>query len=463
MNLLLNFFTTRWFFLSYISLSILIAILIPGSRQNFVFSFLQITIILLGSLFIWRKPAFNLENSFYGFVIIFLGFYPLVEFKREILYWSGAEIDSIYYITASILVLLSLFMFKMGSSIKINFTKVNLNNKKNVYSHILLSRKTFIKCLFAMTIPSLYLLYAYDFNIIALQLRGYGESLETVFIFEFFFLKPLIFNIIFFTFLLMIKQKSLTFLKSCILVIFLIFFSSPISMPRFLAFTLYVPLIFVLFNLYKRRDCTYVSTVFFGMIFIFPILDLFRWIGVDSSQTFQKVINIDYYFGGHFDAFQNFVRVIILDFHTYGQQILGAIFFFIPRSIWVSKAEGSGFLLAENANLAFNNISTPLIAELYLDFSFFGIIFGFFILGFVYRYIDTRFINIERNLNGLGLIKLIAYSEFVCLQFYILRGNLLATVAYTSSIMVSIALVYVLFLIFNLRLRPSDIISNKNT
>ena len=45
-------------------------------------------------------------------------------------------------------------------------------------------------------------------------------------------------------------------------------------------------------------------------------------------------------------------------------------FFFIPRSIWISKAEGSGFLLAENANLAFNNISTPLIAELYLDFSF---------------------------------------------------------------------------------------------
>ena len=462
MKLLFNLFSSRWFFLTYVYLLILVAIAIPGTRSNFIYSFLQILIILIGSLFIWKKPAFNLENSFYGFVIIFLGFYPLIEFKREILYWSGGEIDSSYYIIASALVLISLFAFKLGSSVKINFKERKTDvERRPTYSHILLSRRTFFKCLIAMAIPSFYLLYAYDFNILALQLRGYGESLETVFIFEFFFLKPLIFNIVFFTLLLMIKQRSASFTKSIILIIFLVFFSSPLSMPRFLAFSLYVPLIFVLFDIYKRRDCSYINTVFFGMIFVFPLLDLFRWIGVDSSQTFQKVINIDYYFGGHFDAFQNFVRVIILDFHTYGQQTLGAIFFFVPRSIWTTKAEGSGFLLAENANLAFNNISTPLIAELYLDFSFLGIIFGFFLLGFIYKYIDNKFLKINKDLNGLGLIKLIAYAELICLQFYILRGNLLATVAYTSSIMVSIALVYGLFLIFNFRLRPSDTISKK--
>jgi hypothetical protein len=184
------------------------------------------------------------------------------------------------------------------------------------------------------------------------------------------------------------------------------------------------------------------------MIFIFPILDIFRWFKTENKLDLSQNMNLDYFFAGHFDAFQNLARTIDLNYHTYGYQFIGALFFFIPRAIWTNKPVGSGFLLADQAHLSFNNISMPLVSELYLDFSYIGVILGFLILGFIYRYIDNRMLVFKRLDNYTNIIKLIAYTEFCCLQFYLLRGNLLACTAFITSILASIFLVYIYYNIF---------------
>ena len=186
------------------------------------------------------------------------------------------------------------------------------------------------------------------------------------------------------------------------------------------------------------------------MIFIFPILDIFRWFKLEDNFSSTKNMNLDYFFAGHFDAFQNFVRTIDLNYHTYGYQLSGVLFFFVPRAIWPSKPEGSGFLLADKAYLSFNNISMPLVSEFYLDFSYIGIFIGMFILGILYRYLDRKMTQIGPIDNHKKIILIIAYTEFCCLQFYLLRGNLLACTAFISSIMSSVLLINYYYKIINL-------------
>jgi len=43
-----------------------------------------------------------------------------------------------------------------------------------------------------------------------------------------------------------------------------------------------------------------------------------------------------------FDSYQNFAIVFFEDFITYERQLLGALLFWVPRSIWPNKPIGSG-------------------------------------------------------------------------------------------------------------------------
>jgi hypothetical protein len=436
---------SNYVFNLYLFAILFFLITFAGTRFNFIFFSSQILIILLCTIFISERPGLNLSTSFYGFTLIFLGIFPIAEFKLEIIYWSGRYLADIRYIEASLLVLLSLIAFRFSYGINLKFkSKINSNKVFFVKTLKFLPIKTFI----FLAIPCIYILSAYNYDIIALQFRGLGEEIETVFIFEFFFIKPLIFNIIFFNLLVLKNSTTNSNKKILLFYLILLFFVNPLSVPRFLAFSLYVPLIFVIKNYYFKKNYSYLNVIFFGMIFIFPILDIFRWFKTENKLDLSQNMNLDYFFAGHFDAFQNLARTIDLNYHTYGYQFIGALFFFIPRAIWTNKPVGSGFLLADQAHLSFNNISMPLVSELYLDFSYIGVILGFLLLGFIYRYIDNRMLVFKKLDNYTNIIKLIAYTEFCCLQFYLLRGNLLACTAFITSILASIFLVYIYYNIF---------------
>jgi oligosaccharide repeat unit polymerase len=448
----INFLQTKYIFNIYVSFIIIYLLTFIGERSNVLFLSIQVMNIFLCTLFINERPGLNLSTSFYTFTMIFLGIFPIAEFKMGVLYWGGKELSDFSYIIASILVLLSLIAFRLGYEVKL---KSKSNKKIQYFKNPMTRIRSWLtlKTIVFLIFPCLYILAAYNYDVIALQFRGMGEELETVFIFEFFFIKPLIFNIIFFS--LIVRKDSGIYNKIIILVslIILIFFVNPLSIPRFLAFSLFVPLIFVLGKFYYKLNYSYINVIFFGMIFIFPLLDIFRWFKLEDNFDSTKNMNLDYFFAGHFDAFQNFARTIDLNFHSYGYQLSGVIFFFIPRAIWPSKPEGSGFLLAEKANLSFNNISMPLVSEFYLDFSYIGIFIGMFILGVIYRYLDRNMSKIGIIDNHKKIIMVIAYTEFCCLQFYLLRGNLLACTAFISSIMASVLLINYYFKIINLSLK----------
>lgn len=447
-----KYFESKIVFNTYALIILLFLLLFDGVRSNPIFSGIQSINVIFCLYFISKRPGLNLVTSFYGFTLILLCLLPIAEFKMGIIYWEGKKISDLTYIKTSILVLISILSFRLGYILNLNPFKIKSKGLlKFITSPKFTIKNFFTKTILLLIFPCIYLLSAYNFDIIAMQFRSGGESIESVFLFEWFFVKPLIFNICFFYLLFNNLNRNNNILLSLFFVSIIIFFVNPLGVARFLAFSLYIPLIYLNGKFKLTNSYLFLNFVFFGLILIFPILDIFRWFAVGDYLNLAANFNLEYYFAGHFDAFQNFCRIIDLNIHTYGQQFLGAFLFFIPRSIWPNKPVGTGFLLADKAGLSFNNISMPYIAELYLDFTFIGMIIGVVLLGIFYRIIDDWIHKISNLYSLKNSIKLIAFAEFCCLQFYLLRGNFLGAFAFSSTVILTIFLVYILYSIINIK------------
>tara|TARA_Y100001968_G_C19135340_1_gene608784 strand:+ start:98 stop:628 length:531 start_codon:yes stop_codon:yes gene_type:complete len=146
-----------------------------------------------------------------------------------------------------------------------------------------------------------------------------------------------------------------------------------------------------------------------------------------------KALFLDPYNGVHFDAWANTVAVFnyVQDKgHTYGEQLLSSILFWVPRGIWEGKSFASGMLLGdylmENHGFWMNNISCSLIAEAYLDFSYPGIIIFGILLARISLWIDS---NILYKSTPIAL----ASIYFAFNTIFLFRGPLLSSLAYITG------------------------------
>ena len=74
-----------------------------------------------------------------------------------------------------------------------------------------------------------------------------------------------------------------------------------------------------------------------------------------------------------FDAYSLFARTIEYVQQasiTFGKQLLGTIFFIIPRALWQGKPEHSGVIVSAAQGQEFTNLSCPIMAEGYINFGF---------------------------------------------------------------------------------------------
>lgn len=235
--------------------------------------------------------------------------------------------------------------------------------------------------------------------------------------------------------LVLYKLKKSYLIKTVLLVIGLIC-AFPTSMARLAVPTFYFPLLFAFLPsllAYNRL----VVVLFFGILAVFPFLNNFR----NYSATNELTFSVDYGFllEGHFDAFQNFVRIMDLNIITYGNQFLGAMLFFVPRSIWPDKPIGTGHYLASQASYSFDNISATWYAEGWANFGFLGAASFSVFIGYLMGYLDKKFWN--NQLAGIGKV---IYLFLLGYLFFLLRGDLLSSLAYLIGTIVAIYLPYLI-------------------
>ncbi|WP_420866991.1 O-antigen polymerase [Cobetia marina] len=216
--------------------------------------------------------------------------------------------------------------------------------------------------------------------------------------------------------------------------------SSPTSMARFQAAVIYIPLFLVFFKA-LRREFYFPSVLVFGLLFIFPLLDKFRTFS--SNDGFGYNLDYSFLLSGHFDSYQNFIRVFDLEMISYGWQLLGAILFFVPRSIWPNKPVGSGYNLAQDLNLSLSNISLNYLGEGYINFGILGVLLFLAILGIFCGWFDRKFW--KKNINAGVNISNIFYMFSLGLVFFLMRGDLMSSFAYSMGMLFSVMLVVKIF------------------
>lgn len=227
------------------------------------------------------------------------------------------------------------------------------------------------------------------------------------------------------------RRDKRPFILLSISMVLLLVIVNPIGSPRFLFMTVALSLIAALGAFSRMRVYRMISVAgIAALVVLLPILDSFR----RSTTTIRSAGSLDSLTGGDFDAFSQTINTawwVEMNGLAYGNQLLGVLLFWVPRSVWPGKPVDTGILLGEAKGYGFTNLSAPLPAELYINAGWVGVILGALILGFGMRRWDARSeqrIQIDGVPTVLGCV----------IPFYmvmLLRGSLLQAAANLAVIL----------------------------
>lgn len=351
---------------------------------------------------------------------------PWVQYSNNIVIWSKMDfIESNYLIVNIIIFLTNVLVFLVYYfTPKISFFKIS--------SALKIKKPNFIVSVCVCILCFVLVLYSLNFNILKLFFRGltdddtdYRLSPATAilvylsrFIPAFLFLR--------FSF----DGKSY---QKIILFFFTLLCAFPTGITRFMVAYIYLPILMAYFPKFKKP--TYVSFImFFSIFIIFPFLNQFRY--YSSNKDISLISDLNFVNEAHFDAYQNLMEVVRLDFVTFGYQLLGVFLFFVPRIFWPEKPVGSGYFLAEKYGYKFNNISMPFLGEGYVNFGYFGFVIFPFILAVIMKQIDLKYLT-SYNItdNNFAVIKGVFYCAAL---FFMMRGDLLSSFSFMLAGIVAI-------------------------
>lgn len=200
--------------------------------------------------------------------------------------------------------------------------------------------------------------------------------------------------------------------------------NNPISNSRYWFGTILIALLFAVWAPKRGAYSTVVAVGLFIAIAVFPYLDYFRnasqFRGQLSGSVFEVMSEKDY------DAqaqIVNTISYVAARGYTFGDQLLGSAFFWVPRSAWSGKSFDTGIVLANFINSPNTNLSSPLWAEAYIDFGWIGVALIFGALGFFVSRLDGIYLQEVRA--GAATWALIAAPVLAGYLFIILRGSLL--------------------------------------
>ncbi len=224
------------------------------------------------------------------------------------------------------------------------------------------------------------------------------------------------------------EARRLPVVAPAILGLALIAVLNPISTPRYACGTAALAVLAALgATATKRRLRTTATVLAVGLVLVFPYADRMRYAPEDRtaqqetgpSQTLSK---------GDYDAFDqinNTVAFVDARGTTEGRQLLGAALFWVPRSVWQSKPEDTGVVLADFRGYDFTNLSAPLWSELFISGGWGLLLVGMGATGWLIRRLDERLVADGRSRGGVRVLTVI-------MPFYsiiLLRGSLLQAMA----------------------------------
>lgn len=212
----------------------------------------------------------------------------------------------------------------------------------------------------------------------------------------------------------------------------------PTALARFNVAAIYLGIAILLFPSFSKRRGLFAFLLILGFLVAYPLFNAFKYIGAAASleEGLATIVGsmTAGYTSGNYDAFS--VMFWCFDYLslfgcTYGGQLIGAVLFFVPRSIWPSKPVPSGELVFSSLNFHFTDIAFPLPFEGILNFGLIGLLIFALCYGLIVRYLDRRYWESRKKHTGDAPWTLMLYYPFLlCLTFYMLRGAMMTTFTY---------------------------------
>lgn len=207
----------------------------------------------------------------------------------------------------------------------------------------------------------------------------------------------------------------------------------PLSLPRFWLGAMGITVLLIFSRHMLKRSHVWVIGLLALLLVAFPYADFTRNRSSEGFNYNAASLTQTYTSKGDFDAYQmmlNMVRYTNLYGMMDGQNLVGAAFFFIPRSIWQDKPYGTGQTVAERLGYRFTNLSAPLWGEAFVAFGYLCVFVIFFLYGWVSRILDSAYRQGERS--WLFLISCFMGGFTITL----LRGDLMNAVAYSLPVVI---------------------------
>ncbi|WP_327291379.1 hypothetical protein [Streptomyces sp. NBC_01198] len=220
--------------------------------------------------------------------------------------------------------------------------------------------------------------------------------------------------------------------------------NNPISNPRYWFLTVVFALLFTAF---PRSPVMYRAALVTGVVaalVLFPFLDRFRYDSggyhpVQTTSVLEPLTIKDYDQVGMFANTLTFVHSG--KGHAHGRQLAADVFFFVPRSVWHGKPLDSGVQVGRWMGMTNTNLSSPLWAELWLDFGPVGMSGGFLALGYLCARGDRRYAQRTVEDGRPGTVMAVVIPLVCGYSFILLRGPLLQASGRIGIAAVCLALV----------------------
>lgn len=198
------------------------------------------------------------------------------------------------------------------------------------------------------------------------------------------------------------------------------------SMARFLLFGTYISILCLYFSKVKYKSY-YFIILFLGLCYAFSGLR-----HLSSVSNLVQGLAVDFVHPDY-DAYQIMMTLVKYTDEkgfVFGKNIISALAFLVPRSIWHGKLLNSGGIAVNYYGSWFTNVSSPLFGELYFALGWLGVFIGSILIAYIFSEIDSW--NEESH-----LIKRGTYCIFSGMAIYICRGSLLASISYALALVLS--------------------------
>lgn len=214
----------------------------------------------------------------------------------------------------------------------------------------------------------------------------------------------------------------------------------PTGVARHVAAAIYLGL----FLTYSRRAKTarwFALTLFCACILVLPFLNAFRhtsFSDVSIANVYSDTSSL--WLSGDYDAYT--MMTLMVEYAgqkgiTWGRQLLGALLFWVPRSLWPQKPTGSGYFVAEKMGLSFNNVCCPLPGEAMINFGVIGLV----VFGFAAGYIAARIDDMYWSTLDIAAWRVrcvdMVYPACCVMFFFMCRGDLMSSLAYMAALVIS--------------------------